>query len=201
MPGVVGAFALSVVFPTVIRKTPNKYKESNMSTEEFINNHQLGHPIVYGIYYSLLKPILPIVYLDNYNYEKFGPVEYAKKGDACFDLRSCTKGLIPKDSIIMIPLGIKVAVPPPFVMKLYMRSGQAKNKGIILANGTGIIDQGFRGEVQALIKNISGHEVYINYGERVVQASLELSPQASFEERQELPASERGEGGFGHTGL
>jgi dUTP pyrophosphatase len=141
------------------------------------------------------------MYLGNYDYKKWGPVEYAKEGDACFDLRSCISGLISKDRIVQIPLGIKVAVPPPFVMKLYIRSGQAKNNEIMLANGTGIIDQGYRGEVCALIKNINEHDVYISAGERIVQASLELSPQAIFEECKELPESSRGEGGFGHTGI
>lgn len=173
-----------------------------MSTKDYVAGYQHCHPIVFNMHESLLRPTLQIMYLENYDYKKWGPVEYAKEGDACFDLRSCISEFISKDRIVQIPLGIKVAVPAPFVMKLYIRSGQAKNNGIMLANGTGIIDQGYRGEVCALIKNASKHKlIYISSGERIVQASLELSPQAIFKECEELPESSRGEGGFGHTGI
>jgi dUTP pyrophosphatase len=86
------------------------------------------------------------------------------------------------------------------VMKLYVRSSIGL-RGLSLANGTGIIDSDYRGELMACIFNHSGNEVIIEHGERIVQGIIQEYSELSIYEVSGLTQTERGEGGFGSTGV
>jgi dUTP pyrophosphatase len=99
--------------------------------------------------------------------------------------------IIKPNEIIMIPLGFKCGFSQTVCMQLYMRSS-AGLRGLNLANGTGIIDPDYRGELFAAIRNYSDTDIKINHGERIIQAILTPFYQAN--------TTDRGEGGFGSTG-
>jgi dUTP pyrophosphatase len=175
---------------------------TNTNSEEFVELFKYSHPVKHDLLRMLLTPRLSIEYLPNYN-KSWDSLEYACKGDHCFDLRAAIDSefleIYPGD-VIRVPNGIRVAVPPPFAMYIFMRSGWSK-LGIQLANGVGVIDQSYRGEVCTQIINNSSMCRVILQGERISQASLVLSPKVSFMERQiDINETKRGSGGFGHTG-
>lgn len=100
---------------------------------------------------------------------------------------------------IMIDLGFKIELPPGWEMQVRSRSGLAKH-GLVVANAPGTIDSGYRGPCMVLLRNNSSLCRVIRPGVRVAQFVLKRAPQASFKQVDELSDSERGEGGFGHTG-
>lgn len=136
-------------------------------------------------------------------YETFPLPRHAHDGDAGIDLRAAipaSKLIHPGDKL-MVPTGLEVAVPPGIVMLLVPRSGLGIRSGIILSNGTGVIDPTYRGEVQVALWNTSDNPFTVNPGDRVCQAlfvpfySVTLNPVES------LTSTERGDGGFGSTGV
>jgi dUTP pyrophosphatase len=99
-----------------------------------------------------------------------------------------------------IPTGLAVAIPAGFEGQVRPRSGLARNRGITLANSLGTIDADYRGEVSILLIN-HGREPYtVEPGERIAQLVIAPVVQAELVELDELPPTERGEGGFGSTG-
>lgn len=122
---------------------------------------------------------------------------------AAFDL--CVLGYQADKLGWTVHTGLSVALPPGFGMLIYPRSGLATKYGLILQNGTGIIDSDYRGEI--LLKLNQGLpsrqkeilEVFTARG-RVAQAIIIQIPDIEMEEVDELPSSDRGTGGFGSTG-
>lgn len=134
---------------------------------------------------------------------------YAHEGDACFDLHA----IIVKEGVDLtlfqniqpgeartIRTGLAFEIPPGWVMKVYSRSGHGFNHGIRLANGTGIIDATFRGELLLKLHNDSGATFSLMSGDRLAQAMLERVEPVEFVEVDELDDTARGTGGFGSTG-
>lgn len=165
---------------------------------------QHTHPLKVDILGFLLNPVLKIQYLWNYDKE-WDRIGYAKSGDACFDLRAALPdsdylAIHPKQ-VVQVPNGFKCAVPPPFVMRIYSRSGVPMKTGLIIANGVGNIDQGYRGEICTTLHNTTDETVGIQRGQRISQASLEICPMVRIVEDSFNMATERGAGGFGHTGM
>lgn len=99
-----------------------------------------------------------------------------------------------------VPTGLTVAIPEGYEIQVRPRSGLAKEFGIQLVNAPGTIDADFRGEIQVLLINMGVEPFVINRGDRIAQLVLAKVPHISWEEVDELPPSERGEGGFGSTG-
>ena len=102
----------------------------------------------------------------------------------------------------MVPTGLTVAVPEGHAGLVLPRSGLASRRGLTLANAPGLIDSGYRGEITIAVVNLDpADKVEIRKGDRIAQ--LLVVPMALVEpvEVQELPASHRGEGGFGSTGV
>ena len=124
---------------------------------------------------------------------------YAKKGDAGFDLRSSEEIMMFDNAICAIPTGIHVAIPEGYTGLVVPRSGQAK-RGLTVANSPGIVDAGYRGEVQVLAHNVSGDAIIIAKGERIAQMVIVPFLEVDFEVVEELDATDRGDGGFGSTG-
>ena len=127
---------------------------------------------------------------------------YARPGDAGLDLGAAVDIEIGPGERAMVPTGLAVAIPEGHAGLVLPRSGLASRLGLTLANAPGLIDAGYRGEVTCAVVNLDRSEpVRIRRGDRIAQ--LVVVPIAAMEPRwvDELPASVRGEGGFGSTGL
>lgn len=101
----------------------------------------------------------------------------------------------------LIPTGIKVALPEGVEMQVRPRSGMALKKGITVINTPGTVDEDYRGEVGIPVINLSNEEVWIETGERICQFVFNVVEHAEWEPVDTLDETERGEGGFGHSGV
>ncbi len=101
----------------------------------------------------------------------------------------------------LIPTGISVAIPEGFEGQIRPRSGLALEKGIGLVNGPGTIDSDYRGEVGVLLINFGKEPVTVRRGERIAQMVISRVFRSILVEVDDLPPTQRQEGGFGHTGL
>ena len=101
----------------------------------------------------------------------------------------------------LVPTGISVAIPQGFEGQIRPRSGLAIQKGIGIVNGPGTIDSDYRGEVGILLINFGKEPFTIRNGDRIAQMVISQVFQATLEELDELPATTRQGGGFGHTGV
>lgn len=128
---------------------------------------------------------------------------YAHAGDAGADMRAD----IPEPVTIepmqsaWVGTGVRVAIPDGFVGLQFPRSGLGCNHGICLANGTGVIDSGYRGEIRAKLLNLGPEPFTVNPGDRVCQLVLLPFARAAFVPVAELPPSSRGTDGYGSTGV
>lgn len=125
---------------------------------------------------------------------------YAKAGDAGADLRASEGGSIAAGSRALVPTGIKIALPDGYVGLVHPRSGLAVKHGITVLNTPGTIDSGYRGEVKVALLNTSDQEFVFERGERIAQLVIQQYEKAEFTLVEELPQTERGEGGFGSSG-
>ena len=101
----------------------------------------------------------------------------------------------------LIPTGISVAIPEGFEGQIRPRSGLAIHHGIGIVNGPGTIDSDYRGEIGILLINLGKEPFTIRNGERIAQMVISQVYRATLEELEELPATPRQGGGFGHTGI
>jgi dUTP pyrophosphatase len=128
---------------------------------------------------------------------------YARLGDAGADLvaREGTV-LAPAGGRALVPTGIALAIPEGWAGFVLPRSGLAARHGITCLNTPGLVDAGYRGELRVLLVNTDPVEPYeVQRGERIAQLVIQRIEACSFVVVDELPASERGEGGFGSTGF
>lgn len=125
---------------------------------------------------------------------------YATPGAACLDIHSDSQLVIPAGGQRTLHTGIAVEVPPGFVMMAFSRSGHGVKLGVRLANGTGIIDPDYRGEVLICLRNDGTEMLKIYKGDRIAQFTLVPVPRINVIEVEELSSTERGAGGFGSTG-
>ena len=101
----------------------------------------------------------------------------------------------------MIPTGIAVAIPDGYTGLVAARSGLAIRNGISVVNGPGVVDAGYRGEINAVLINHGAESVTFNRGDRVAQLLVVPVILPELDEVDDLPGSQRGEGGFGSTGV
>ena len=130
--------------------------------------------------------------------------EYATSGSAALDLRSAADESItvPARSRAAIPTGIAISVENASVVSIVCeRSGLATKHGISLANGIGVIDSDYRGEILVSLINNSDTDFTVEPGDRVAQLMFMPVLTAKLLECDELDKTERGEGGFGSTGV
>jgi dUTP diphosphatase len=128
--------------------------------------------------------------------------ERATPGSVGFDLRACVAREVtlgPGDRLL-IPTGFSIAIPPGHEGQVRPRSGLALRQGLTLLNAPGTIDSDYRGEVAVVAVNHGREPVVIRRGDRIAQLVIAPVPEVRLEERDDLPATGRGEGGFGHTG-
>lgn len=101
----------------------------------------------------------------------------------------------------LIPTGLFVALPEGYEAQVRPRSGLALKQGITVLNSPGTIDADYRGEIGVILINNSLEPVRLHDGERIAQLVIAKHEQAEWEEVEELPSTDRGEGGFGHSGV
>jgi dUTP pyrophosphatase len=124
----------------------------------------------------------------------------AHPGDAGVDLVARTAIVLAPEEWAMVPTGIALAIPEGHVGLVAPRSGLAARHGIGVVNGPGVIDAGYRGEVNVLLINHGTEPFVIDRGERIAQLVVVPFVAPNLREVNELPESTRGEGGFGSTG-
>jgi dUTP pyrophosphatase len=126
---------------------------------------------------------------------------YANVGDAGLDLLSAEDLSLKPGERAAIRTGIAVAIPPGYAGYVQPRSGRALNEGLGLLNSPGLIDSGYRGEIMVIAANLDPDKpIEISRGDRIAQLVILAVPDVDLVEADELPGSERGEGGFGSTG-
>jgi len=101
----------------------------------------------------------------------------------------------------LIPTGLYIALPPGYEAQVRPRSGLALKKGITVLNSPGTVDADYRGELGVLLINLSNETFIVNDGERIAQMVIAKHETADLIEVEELDQTERGEGGYGHTGV
>ena len=125
----------------------------------------------------------------------------AHPGDAGFDLRSAVDVEVLPGERALVPTGLAVAIPEGHAGLVLPRSGLASRHGLTMANAPGLIDAGYRGEVTCAVVNLDRQRpVRVAKGDRIAQLVIVAVPTVRPEWSEELPASERGEGGFGSSG-
>lgn len=128
--------------------------------------------------------------------------EYATAGSAGLDLRANLESSVviaPLERKV-IPTGLFIELPEGYEAQIRPRSGLAIKHGITVINSPGTIDTDYRGEIMIGLVNLSGESFTINHGERIAQMVIARYEQAEWLEVSELSSSDRGAGGFGHTG-
>lgn len=128
--------------------------------------------------------------------------KYETEGSAGLDVRAnITESIVLKSlERVLIPTGLKIAIPEGYEVQVRPRSGLAIKHGITMLNSPGTIDSDYRGEIKVIAVNLSNETYTIEPNERIAQLVLNKVEQIEFVEVDELDATNRGEGGFGHTG-
>lgn len=128
--------------------------------------------------------------------------EYATPLSAGLDLRANLDAPIMLKPLerVLVPTGLFLALPAGFEAQIRPRSGLAIKKGITLLNTPGTIDADYRGEIRVILVNLSTDDFLIEDGERIAQMVIARHEQAEWDEVEILDDTERGDGGFGHTG-
>jgi len=101
----------------------------------------------------------------------------------------------------LIPTGLYMSLPAGYEAQVRPRSGLALKKGITVLNSPGTIDADYRGEIGVLLINLSAEDFVVNDGERIAQMVIARHETAEFVEVETLDETERGAGGYGHTGV
>jgi dUTP pyrophosphatase len=131
------------------------------------------------------------------------PPAYETAGAAGMDLRAKLAApiVLRAGERALVPTGLSIALPVGYEAQVRARSGLAVKYGIGLVNGTGTIDSDYRGEIKVPMINWGSEDFVINCGDRIAQMVVARYERVAWETVEELPESERGEGGFGHTGV
>lgn len=129
--------------------------------------------------------------------------EYATAQSAGMDLRANLDAPIVLKPMqrVLVPTGLYMALPEGYEAQIRPRSGLALKNGITVLNSPGTIDADYRGEVMVLLVNFSDTEFVVGDGERIAQMVIARHEQARMMPVEELDETERGAGGYGHTGI
>ena len=128
---------------------------------------------------------------------------YATSQSAGMDLRANIESPITLHPMerTLVPTGIRIELPEGYEAQVRPRSGLALKHGVTVLNTPGTIDSDYRGELKVLLVNVSNDDFEVNAGERVAQMVIARHETATWEEVEVLDETERGEGGYGHTGV
>ncbi len=140
---------------------------------------------------------IPIINLSNNSLPA-----YATAGSSGMDIRAhltAEESLMPLERKL-IPTGLFVQIPMDYEIQIRPRSGMALKNGITCLNSPGTIDADYRGEIKVLLINLSNEQQVIQPGDRIAQMVVAKVEKTQWEEVTEIDNTQRGEGGFGHTG-
>ena len=126
---------------------------------------------------------------------------YAHPGDAGLDIYSVEEKLLNPGERVLIKTGIKIELPKNTEAQMRPRSGLALKHGISLVNSPGTIDEGYRGEIGVIVINHGSESFKVEKGMKICQMVVKPVWTVNVEEVLELDNTERGEGGFGSTGI
>jgi dUTP pyrophosphatase len=126
--------------------------------------------------------------------------DYQTAGAAGMDVRAAEDRTLSPGETALIPTGFSVAVPPGFEAQMRPRSGLALKHAITLLNSPGTIDCDYRGPVGVILTNLGHEPFFVHRGDRIAQMVISKVERAVWKEVENLEETERGEGGFGHTG-
>jgi dUTP pyrophosphatase len=126
---------------------------------------------------------------------------YQTAGAAGMDVRAAEDALLQSGETKLVATGFSMAVPPGFEAQLRPRSGLALKHGITLLNSPGTIDSDYRGEVKVILTNLGQQPFSIQRGDRIAQMVIARVEIVQVQEVEILEETERGSGGFGHSGV
>lgn len=125
----------------------------------------------------------------------------ANEGDAGTDLSAAESGVVPARSRAFFRTGVAVAIPRGYTGLVCPRSGNAKNKGLTVLNGPGVVDSGYRGEVGVVLYNSTDEDITISVGDRIAQMVIVPCLLPVWEPSADLGETDRGDKGFGSSGM
>ncbi len=135
--------------------------------------------------------------------EGLEPPRPATPGAAGSDLRAAVEAeiSIAPGARVLVPTGFRIAIPDGYEGQVRPRSGLALRHGITVPNAPGTIDSDYRGELQVILQNTGDAPFAVKRGDRIAQLVIAPVPRVAIDEVDALDDTERGEGGFGHTGI
>ena len=127
---------------------------------------------------------------------------YATSGSSGMDIRAAIENeiTIEPNSITLVPTNLSVEIPKGYEIQVRPRSGLAANHGVGILNSPGTIDSDFRGEIKIIMINLGKEKFTIKRGDRIAQLVVSKVFTANLIQSNDLNHSQRGKGGFGHTG-
>jgi dUTP pyrophosphatase len=131
------------------------------------------------------------------------PPAYGSTGASGFDLRANNEDdiTIPAGGTALVPTGLHMAIPAGFEMQVRSRSGLAAKNNVFVLNTPGTVDSDYRGEVKVILHNAGSEPFTVQAGDRIAQGVICPVVHAVWNVVESLESSERGEGGFGSTGV
>ena len=136
--------------------------------------------------------------------ESNNPLPYYETAESAgMDLRANLENDIELDPLqrVLVPTGLFIELPRGYEAQIRPRSGLAIKKGLTLLNTPGTIDADYRGEIQLIMVNLSDEKRQIKHGDRIAQMVVASHERVEWQHVNELAETERGAGGFGHTGI
>lgn len=184
---------------------PNNILGSELMPEQNNPYSVPGSPNPYGQTppkppWEMPPPTGTVNYIETHPEIDTSKPEHAKPGDAGVDLYSIAKVSLLPGERKLIPTGLKVAIPAGCVGLVVPRSGLAIEHGLTITNSPGIIDSGYRGEIKVILQNGGLEPVNLPAATRLAQFLLIPFLNQNWVRVNELPETDRGEGGFGSTG-
>lgn len=125
----------------------------------------------------------------------------ATPGSAGFDLKASERKLIYAGTAKLVATGIKLAIPAGYEAQVRSRSGMSLNHNVIVLNAPGTIDSDYRGEVGVILMNVGKQDYQVEVGEKIAQLVFAKVADIEFKQSVVKADTERGEGGFGSTGV
>lgn len=129
--------------------------------------------------------------------------QYATEGSSGMDIRANLPRAITLQSLQreMVPTGLFIELPIGYEAQVRPRSGLANKQGITCLNSPGTVDSDYRGEIKVILINLSNRDQVIQHGDRIAQMIITKVEKVKWDLVKELKNTNRGEGGFGHTGM
>ena len=146
---------------------------------------------------------MPEVIIKIINQSDNNTPHYATPGSAGMDIRANLSSQIILQPLQrqMVPTGLFIELPDGYEAQVRPRSGLANKQGITCLNSPGTVDSDYRGEIKVILINLSSQEQIIQHGDRIAQMIISKVEKAKWQVVQQLNETQRGEGGFGHTGV